>query len=144
LVLTGLSACGDEDRDGEPGASPPVSGDDSTLTLEVAAPGEASSGAPVTWVLRLVNHSDRPIGLVCPTGQDAEVELSRDGSVRYRWSNGRSFTQAVRHVPVEPGSVDIELGDASLDVPPGDYRLEATVPCDPEPPPARVELTVTE
>jgi hypothetical protein len=138
LAVVAISSCGSDSESEHASAD----GGRSALTLEVTAPSEVARGGSVVWSLTLANHTDRAIELVCPTGQEAEVGLSRAGATPYRWSEGRFFTQAVRRMLVEPGETSIELQEERLDLSPGEYTLQATVPCEPAPAPAGADVRV--
>jgi hypothetical protein len=63
----------------------------------------AVAGRPVTFVVVLENRGADPARLVFPTGQSADLTISRDGSEVWRWSAGQAFTQAVREETLEAG-----------------------------------------
>lgn len=144
LALLVASACGTGGARGEDAAPSTEGAEGEALALAAEVPDELVSGEPVTWRLAVTNRSDEPVVLTFPTGQQGEVVL-RDGSGEevLRWSEGMMFTQAVSEIPLAPeSSVTFDLpGD--LDVEPGTYELEASVPSDPAPAPVTREVTVT-
>ncbi len=86
-----------------------------------------SSGDPVWWAFDVTNTGQAPVELVFSDGQRADVILSQGDVDAYTWSTGKSFTQAVETVKLEPGeSLSIVLND-TLDVPAGDYDVTARV-----------------
>ena len=112
------------------------------LTLQVGY-GPLRAGAPVAWELVVANRGDQGVTLVFASGQDGDVVLARDGQERYRWSLDRSFTQALREVPLPAGATrTFTLEPGPLAVEPGEYELEATLAARPHPPAARETVTV--
>lgn len=144
LAVLVPAACGTGGGQGEDAAPPTADAGDEALALVAEVPDELVAGEPVTWRLAVTNRSDEAVVLTFPTGQQGEVVL-RDGSGEevLRWSEGMMFTQAVSEIPLAPeSSVTFDLpGD--LDVEPGTYELEASVPSDPAPAPVTREVTVT-
>ena len=149
VLLAASAACGDGDDpapDVAAGAdrsteAPPTSGG---VGLEVDVPAPLVAGAPVTWPLVVTNGTGAPVTLSFPSGQQGEVVLTAaDGSEAYRWSEGMMFSQALTEAVVGARSeVTFEL-QGTLDVDPGVYTLEASVPSEPAPPPVRQEVIVT-
>jgi hypothetical protein len=76
------------------------------------------------------------------SGQDGEVVLLQGGTERYRWSQGRAFTQAIRSEDLAPGEQLSFTLDDTLPVEPGSYDLVATVASDPAPAVAQRTVTV--
>lgn len=148
LVLVVVAACGSGE---DPAPDVAAGGGSSTeapaaggaLALEVDVPAPLVAGAPVTWPLIVTNGTGETVALSFPSGQQGEVVLiAPDGSEAYRWSEGMMFSQALTEVEVGAGSeVGFELA-GTLDVEPGTYTLEASVPSDPAPEPVRREVTV--
>jgi LysM repeat protein len=65
-------------------------------------------GEPVNITLFKTNISSRPITLFYTTGQRFEFEAVRtDGTVVWRWSRGRQFTQATATVTLQPGESQV-------------------------------------
>lgn len=117
---------------------------DDAPTLAVDAPGDLVAGGPVTWRLTITNPTDDDVTYGFPTAQQGEVTL-RDGDAElYRWSDGMVFAQALTELTVPAGEeVTVELGGGSLDVEPGDYRLEASLPVTPGPEPVVGDVSVS-
>lgn len=81
----------------------------------------------VWWVFDVKNLTAEPLELTFPTGQMGEIVFSREGVELYRWSEGRSFIQAVTVDTLQPGrSRAIVLNDR-LTLAPGDYDVTAKV-----------------
>lgn len=112
-------------------------------TLEVRFDEPLRSGEPVTWTLVMRSDEADPVTLVFRSGQDGDVELEQDGTVAYRWSEDMFFTQALRCRTITPGeTLTFELQQTTLDVPPGDYTLRATLAAEPAPGPVERQVTV--
>jgi len=62
-----------------------------------------ASGETVWWVFDVTNVTDRSIDLTFSSGQIGDVVLSQDGAEKYRWSEGKAFTEAIRVDTIEPG-----------------------------------------
>ena len=60
-------------------------------------------GDAVDFTLVVTNAGVAPVGLSFRTGQTADVVVLADGETVWRWSAGRSFTQALREERLEPG-----------------------------------------
>lgn len=85
------------------------------------------AGGMVWWVFDVTNLTEAPLDLTFGSGQRGEVILSSGGVERYRWSDEKVFTQAVEVQTAEPGaSVPVVLND-SVQLPPGEYEVSATV-----------------
>lgn len=100
------------------------------------------AGRPVRWVLTVTNHGPHTRSLTFPTTQPGDVVLETDAVEWYRWGDHWLFL---------PGKGETELAvratwqcvlDDTLRVPPGQYRLHATVTADPRPPVVRKEVRV--
>lgn len=139
LVL--VAGCGGDPAPGADGGSNGAPGTELSLALSWGA--QLVSGEPVTWALTVTNERAQPLTLEFRSGQQGDVVLATDdGREAYRWSEERSFTGALVQHPLDAGaSITFELSEEQLEVEPGSYRLTATVPSDPPPPP--VEETVT-
>lgn len=135
----------DAGQDADQDANGAATGDGTAPTLTVDAPDDLVAGEPVTWRLTITNPTDEDVTYGFPTAQQGEVTL-RDGDVeRYRWSDGMVFAQALTELTVPAGEeVTVELGGGSLDVEPGDYRLEATLPVSPGPEPVVRDISVSD
>ena len=123
-------------------ASPAETGDGLELTVTT---GEQIVTGDIAWNLTLRNTSDREIRLVYPSGQDADVALRRGGEDVYRWSTSQAFAEVIRCQVLGPGErYQFELGGTSLVLPPGAYRLVATLAAEPSPPPTRQSVTLVD
>jgi hypothetical protein len=75
----------------------------------------------------VTNAGKARVDVVFSSGQRGDVILSQGGLTKYAWSDGKSFTEALETVTLEPGkSLSIVLNDV-LSVPPGDYDVTARV-----------------
>lgn len=86
-------------------------------------PDPLVAAGAVTWVLDVANEGTEPLGLSFSTGQSAEVELSADDAVAYRWSDEMMFTQAFRTVTLAPGEQYGAVLPGSLTVEPGEFEV---------------------
>ena len=83
---------------------------------------------PVTWRITVTNDTSHALDLTFPTGQRADVTLSRNGHTIYKWSRGQMFTQMVGHLRIPAGGNHaFTLDEPGLDVDPGEYTLTAVV-----------------
>ena len=80
--------------------------------------------------------------LTFPTTQRGDVILEREGSERYRWSDGRLFAQVVTEHRLEPGATWTITLDDTLDLEPGAYDAVGIVTCIAHPPLVRVDIAV--
>lgn len=85
------------------------------------------SGDTVWWAFDLRNQGSTPMELQFSSGQRTEIVLAQDGVEKYRWSEGKAFTQAIENVIIQPGETWPVVVNDSLAVPPGDYDLTATI-----------------
>jgi hypothetical protein len=86
-----------------------------------------SSGDTVWWAFDVTSTGQTSVTLTFSSGQRGDVSLSQGGAEKYRWSNGKAFTEAIETVTLEPGqSMPVVLND-TLVAPPGEYDLTATV-----------------
>jgi hypothetical protein len=151
LVLGALGAgCagtspGDQASDRPPGrlrVGLGVEGADARQALRLPA------GRPITFVLVAQNAGGEPARLTFPSGQPYDLVVVRDGAEVWRWSAGRSFTQAVREETLGAGGQRIErivwpaTDGAGQPVPPGAYEARATLATSPplDTPPVRFTL----
>ena len=149
VLVAAATGCGSGDDPGSDVAAGAARSTEATaaegaLALEVDVPEPLVAGAPVTWPLVVTNGTGAAVTLTFPSGQQGEVVLTApDGSEAYRWSEGMMFSQALTDTEVEAASeVGFELA-GTLEVEPGTYTLEASVPSDPAPDPVRREVVVT-
>ena len=93
-----------------------------TFTPDPLRPGA------VTFTVTVTNDTTKALDLTFPTGQRADVTLSKDGSVVYQWSRGMMFTQMVGHERVSAGGNQaFTLQADNFDAPAGTYSLHAVV-----------------
>jgi hypothetical protein len=119
-----------------------VEGADARQVLRLPA------GRPVTFVLVAQNAGGEPARLTFPSGQPYDLVVVRDGAEVWRWSAGRSFTQAVREETLGAGEQRIErivwpaTDGAGQPAPPGAYEARATLATSPplDTPPVRFTL----
>jgi Intracellular proteinase inhibitor len=86
-----------------------------------------SSGDQIWWAFDVTNTGQTAVDLTFSSGQKGEVILNQGAAEKYRWSEGKAFTEAIETVTLAPGkSLSVVLND-TLSVPPGDYNLFASV-----------------
>jgi len=86
-----------------------------------------TSGDTVWWAFDVTNAGKTPVGLTFSSGQRGDVTLSQGEVAKYRWSDGKAFTEAIETVTIQPGmSMPVVLNDV-LALPPGDYDVTAVV-----------------
>lgn len=86
-----------------------------------------TSGDQVWWAFDVTNLGETPLELTFSSGQRGDVALTQNGVEKYRWSDGKAFTEAIEMVVVQPGaSLPVVLNDM-LAVAPGDYDVVAVV-----------------
>ncbi len=86
-----------------------------------------AGGMAVWWAFDIQNVGAEVVNLTFASGQRAEVVLSHEGVERYRWSEGKAFTQALETVTIAPGEIlPIVLNDEPT-VEAGRYDLRATI-----------------
>jgi hypothetical protein len=119
--------------------------DDDRLSLSFGfQPDPIQPDAAVLWNFAVTNVSEEPVTMTFGSGQDGDVVLSQNGQERYRWSEGRSFTQAVRTIDLAPGEAYRFTLEDTLTIEPGSYELLATVSSAPAPATAERSATVGE
>ncbi|MDK2883112.1 MAG: hypothetical protein PWP58_1448 [Bacillota bacterium] len=88
-------------------------------------------GQPVTMKFTKTNICPRSQTLTYPTGQRYEFEVRQDNRLIWRWSEGRTFTQAVRRLRVRPRETMVyteswpQVDTNGRQVEPGRYRIVA-------------------
>jgi hypothetical protein len=142
-----LAACGsgDEGSSGAGGSPPPAAdlAGDAALVLVVDVPDPLVAGRPVTWTLTVSNRSATDVTLTFPSSQQGDVALvAPDGREAYRWSDGMMFAQAIVATQLAAGGEETFELTGPLDVPPGEYTLEASATSDPAPKPVTRMVTV--
>jgi Intracellular proteinase inhibitor len=106
-------------------------------------PDRLESGRPVRWLFTVANRGRRLRVLSFASAQRADVVLVAAGVEHYRWSNGRMFAAVLVRQELAPGEEwSFALPDESLAVPAGRYCVQASVACQPAPPPVRAEVVV--
>ena len=86
-----------------------------------------TSGDTVWWAFDVTNAGNTPVDLTFSSGQRGDVTLSQGEVAKYRWSDGKAFTEAIETVTIQPGtSMPVVLNDV-LALPPGDYDVTAVV-----------------
>ena len=137
-----LTACGSESGNVRDRSSDSPLGGGIGLRLTVS-PERPVSAQPVTWLLTLTNEGVEAVDLTFASGKSGDVVLRRDGKEAHRWSDGRFFTEAVRHVRVPPNQAkEYRLQDPGLAVKAGRYDLIATLASEPAPDPVRRSIEV--
>jgi hypothetical protein len=64
-------------------------------------------GDTVYFSLRVTNPGDASVELTFPTGQTYDFVVEHGEDEVWQWSDGRAFTQAVRHVGIEGGATEV-------------------------------------
>ncbi len=141
LFLTlALGACGtdapppaqDTDTD-VPGATPGAEAPDEGMELLLAVDQmDYAPGSEMQIFLQLSNRSDQARTLSFLTGQRYDLLiLDAAGAEVWRWSDDRSFIQALAEETLEAGQ-EGPAWEETLSAPdtPGEYRLRATVPAE--------------
>ena len=112
-------------------AQVPQSGEPSGLRVTLATDKPAyAPGEPLTFTLRVINNSPRPIRLSFRTAQrfDFVVEDKQDREV-WRWSAGRLFAQVLGHETLGPsGGEFVARATAEGRFPPGVYTVKGIIP----------------
>jgi len=86
-------------------------------------PDPLESLGSVVWAMDVTNERPEPLELSFSSGQSADVELSTDDAVAYRWSDEMMFTQAFRNVTLAPGERYGAILPGTLTVEPGEYMV---------------------
>jgi len=144
LMFVLLSACGGGggEKGDDPVVLPPT--DDQGLKLTVRHTEPVRTRSPVTWTLELRNTGNAPATLAFSSAQKGDVVLYQNGQERYRWSDGKSFTQDLSDTVVASGQAQpFELKEAVLNVAPGQYELVGVLTSGPAPPEVRQTVTVS-
>ncbi|WP_418283155.1 BsuPI-related putative proteinase inhibitor [Halorubrum sp. DTA98] len=72
------------------------------MTLDGALEVAVTDGR-VACTFTVTNAGTEPVDLRFRSGQIAEVTVSGDGDVVWRWSDGRLFTQALKTISLDAG-----------------------------------------
>lgn len=89
--------------------------------LRVAAESNA-----VTFTFRVSNEGEEPVDLTFPSGKIADVVVRQGDEDVWRWSDGRMFTQTLKHRTLAAGE-SLTREFTWEDPIPGAYRAEATL-----------------
>jgi hypothetical protein len=86
-----------------------------------------TSGETAWWVFDVTNLTEASIDVTFASGRLGDVVLSQGGGEKYRWSEGKTFTQATRvDTLLARGTTPYVFNDI-LQVAPGEYELTATI-----------------
>src|SRR5699024_3474005 len=88
--------------------------------LEFALQGANESNPSLVYTVKNTGNEEEVLSFT--TGQRYEHEISQDGEVLHRYSEGKAFTQALEDIPLAPGeeiTFDVELPDLE----PGEYTI---------------------
>jgi plastocyanin len=85
------------------------------------------SGDTVWWAFDVTNEGSTSDTITFGSGQRAEVVLTQGGVEKYRWSAGKSFTQAVEEVTVQSGKTWSVAMNDTLSLAPGVYDMTANI-----------------
>lgn len=104
-----------------------------SVTLDVTTTGRGAY-----FSLRLCNITDQSQKLTFPTGQRYDFDVYREGSIVWRWSHGRAFTQVYGEESFRPE--ECKIYNASWDgresngdqAPPGQYTAVGIVTSSPQ------------
>lgn len=80
----------------------------------------------VEFAFTVTNADTEPANLEFRSGKAADVVVYEDGSERWRWSDGKLFTQALETETLAPGESFVHEG-VWQDPPPGRYAAEASL-----------------
>lgn len=89
--------------------------------LEVVAADTA-----VEFAFTVTNADTEPVDLELRSGKVADIAVYEDGSERWRWSDGKLFTQALTTETLAPGESLVHEG-VWRNPPPGRYTAEASL-----------------
>ena len=122
---------------------------DTAAGLEVALATDRASypvGAPVRMELTVSNRTDNPVGLRFPSAQRYDFVIREAGARtdRWRWSEGRMFTQVTGEEVVPPGGSLRYEATYGEDLEPGLYTVEGVVASSNRPMGAHVTVRVRE
>lgn len=109
--------------------------DSNGLSFRLLVPIEVPR-AGVMWTGILTNSGRSTVSLRFPSGQSADVLLSdpETGELVYAWSDGQSFTAAVREEELAPGeTIRFVLTDEGFGLDSGVYDLQALMTGSPAP-----------
>ena len=105
------------------------------VDAERARQSRFRTGAPIHLSLAVHNRGDEAATLDFSSGRTHDAVIERgDGSIVWRWSDGRHFTQALTSLHIEAGErtrFELACDRSASDLPalaPGTYRAVALVP----------------
>lgn len=78
----------------------------------------------VEFTFTVTNADTEPVDLEFRSGKAADIAVSEDDRERWRWSEGKLFTQALQTETLAPGESFLQEG-VWQDPPPGEYTAEA-------------------
>jgi hypothetical protein len=123
-----------------PAGGQPVSGGGTAelrraLRLELQVrPATVAPGTPATFALLLRNGSSKTVQIPFSSSQHFDFEVWRDNRLVWRWGDGRSFTQNLTTLTIEPGQAVTLSGSWDLQTsagkpaPPGVYTVRGYLP----------------
>ncbi len=82
----------------------------------------------VRFTYAVTNDGETPVELSFRSGQSFDVWVERDGDERWRYSDGRMFTQALRSETLEPGETT-RYSTTWEDPASGEYEARAVLAC---------------
>ena len=91
-----------------------------------ADPGEQITGGEIALVLVVTNSSGQERVFTLPSSHKYDfVAYGANGKVAWRWSSDKSFTFAIEGVSFKPEQSNTYAETwPTLNLPPGDYKLE--------------------
>ena len=102
-----------------------VKGIDVSLTTDQ---GAYAPGERVTFTLRVVNVTAKPVTLTFRTGQRFELVIrNREGREVWRWAAGRMFTQVLGNETIQPSSELLYTATLDQRLAPGVYIATGVV-----------------
>jgi hypothetical protein len=106
----------------------------STLNAKIANT-TATSGAPITWKVTVVNTSSTEVKMYFLAGAQNDIVLrDGNGTIAYQWSASHTPKDSTRCVTLPPGGQhDFTLQDATFAVPAGTYRATIIMASAPDP-----------
>jgi len=129
LPALAVFACAAGSADGPADESSADDGSGRELRLSLSTGDEAPTAAtPVVLELTGPNDGRATLILDFPDGQRFDFEvISEDGTVVWRWAEGRFFAQVLGRETLEPGASLLWTGRIEAGLPAGVYRVIATL-----------------
>src|SRR3990172_4325658 len=112
-------------------AQVPQSGEPSGLKATLTADKPAyASGEPLTFTLKVINDTPKPVRLSFRTAQRFDLVMEDpQGREVWRWSAGRLFAQVLGHETLGPsGGEFVARATAEGRFPPGIYTVKGIIP----------------